>query len=312
MSAADTERAVAKAPAGPANAAESARAWSKLVRADRRPTAAVSHSPRFLRSELRMVFGRRRNQIALAVLACVPLLLAIVIKVADPTTGGDGPPFIDRVTHSGVFVAFTSLAVVMAFFLPLAVSVVAGDSIAGEAGTGTLRYLLTVPVSRTRLLAVKYAGIVAYCVAATLLVAAVGAAIGLILFPANGMNLLSGAQVGLGTAFGRLVLVALYVAASMAAIGAIGLFVSTLVESSIAAMTATAGAFVLSEVLDTIPQIDVIHPYLPSHWWLQFGDLLRDPIATSGIASGLATVVAYAALFGALAWARFSGKDVSS
>lgn len=312
MSAADTERAVAKAPAGPANAAESARAWSKLVRADRRPTAAVSHSPRFLRSELRMVFGRRRNQVALAVLACVPLLLAIVIKVADPTTGGDGPPFIDRVTHSGVFVAFTSLAVVMAFFLPLAVSVVAGDSIAGEAGTGTLRYLLTVPVSRTRLLAVKYAGIVAYCVAATLLVAAVGAAIGLILFPANGMNLLSGTQVGLGTAFGRLVLVALYVAASMAAIGAIGLFVSTLVESSIAAMTATAGAFVLSEVLDTIPQIDVIHPYLPSHWWLQFGDLLRDPIATSGIASGLATVVAYAALFGALAWARFSGKDVSS
>ena len=47
---------------------------------------------------------------------------------------------------------------------------VAGDAVAGEASLGTLRYLLVVPVSRTRLLLVKYAGAVAYCLVAALLV----------------------------------------------------------------------------------------------------------------------------------------------
>jgi hypothetical protein len=37
------------------------------------------------------------------------------------------------------------------------VAVVAGDSMAGEAGYGTLRYLLAVPAGRVRLLTVKYA-----------------------------------------------------------------------------------------------------------------------------------------------------------
>ena len=40
--------------------------------------------------------------------------------------------------------------------LPLVVAVVAGDSLAGEAGYGTLRYLLSCPAGRTRLLSVKY------------------------------------------------------------------------------------------------------------------------------------------------------------
>ena len=43
-------------------------------------------------------------------------------------------------------------------FLPLTVGVVAGDTIAGEAGQGTLRYLLVAPAGRVRLLVVKYVG----------------------------------------------------------------------------------------------------------------------------------------------------------
>ena len=58
---------------------------------------------------------------------------------------GDGPQFIGRVTGNGLFLVFTALTVSLPFFLPLIIGVVAGDSIAGEAGLGTLRYLLTVP-----------------------------------------------------------------------------------------------------------------------------------------------------------------------
>lgn len=274
---------------------------------------------RLLRSELGMVFRRRRNQVALAVLAAMPIIIAIAVRVSSGggsdssgPRGGGGPPLFDQITHNGVFVAFSALVAVVPFFLPLAVSVVSGDAVAGEASLGTLRYLLTVPVSRTRVLAVKYASVLAYCLAGTLVVATAGTVIGLALFGNGSAALLSGTPIGLGGALWRLLLVSLYVAACMAAVGAIGLFVSTLVEAPVAAIATTAGIAIASEILDTVPQISGIHPYLPSHYWMGFGDLLRDPISTSAVAPGLVSVAVYVALFLTLAWARFGGKDVTS
>lgn len=274
--------------------------------------AARPVSSRFLRSELAMVFLRRRNQVVLAVLAAVPILIAVAVKLSTPKPGDGGPQFISQVTQNGVFVAFSSLTVVLPFFLPLAVSVVSGDSVAGEAGSGTLRYLLVVPVDRTRLLAVKYASIVIFGAAAALVVAAVGVLIGLALFQSGSATLLSGATVGFGDVLWRLLLTALYVAACMAALGAVGLFVSTLVESSVAAMASTAGLAIVAQVLDQVPQLHAIQPYLANHWWLAFGDLLRTPIDTGNIVHGLVVTLCYVAIFTAAAWARFGGKDVSS
>jgi ABC-2 type transport system permease protein len=276
-----------------------------------RPTPRRAVSTRLLRSELGMVFRRRRNQAILVALAAIPILIAVAVRLSAPS-GDDGPPFLGQIAANGIFVALTGLTVVLPFFLPLAVSVVSGDAVAGEASLGTLRYLLAVPVSRTRLLAVKYAGVVAYCIAAALAVATAGALIGLALFPFGPVTLLSGTEIPYAAALGRLLLVALYIAASVAALGAIGIFVSTLTESPIAAMATTAVLAIASQVLDSVPQLSAIHPWLLSHYWLSYGDLLRDPIATEGVLRGLFAAGAYIALFGALAWSRFTGKDVSS
>jgi ABC-2 type transport system permease protein len=201
---------------------------------------------------------------------------------------------------------------VLPLFLPLAVAVVAGDAVAGEASAGTLRYLLVLPVHRGRLLAVKYAGVVAFSLVATLLVSAVGVAVGWALFPSGAVTLLSGTQVSTGAAIGRVLLVSLYLAGCMAALAAIGLFVSTLVEASVAAIATTVGVAIASQIVDAVPQVDVVHPYLFSHWWLSFGDLLRTPIVTGDVVQGIGVSVAYVAIFGSLAWARFAGKDVAS
>lgn len=279
--------------------------------------AAVRRPPvlssRFLRSELGMVFSRRRNQIILLVLAAIPVLIGVAVKVSTPEGNGtEGPPFLYSIATNGVFVALTSLSVVLPLFLPLAVAVVTGDAVAGEASLGTLRYLLVVPVSRTRLLAVKYAGALAYLLAAALLVGSVGIGVGLLLFPTGPVTLLSGTQVSLAGGIGRVVLVAFYVAAMMAAVAAIGLFVSTLTESPIAAMAATVVLSITSQVLDTVPQLDWLHPWLFSHYWLDYGDLLRDPINTTGVVDNLLVTGAYVLVFGSLAWARMTTKDVSS
>lgn len=68
----------------------------------------------------------------------------------------------------------------------------------------------------------------------------------------------------------------------------------------------------VSQILDNIPAVSAIHPYLPSHYWLAFGDLLRDPISTDLLTTGLLSSAAYAAIFWTAAWARFAGKDVTS
>ena len=130
-------------------------------------------STRFLRSELKIIFGRRRNLAGLAVLAAVPVILAIAVRVSSPGQG-DGPNFITAIAGNGLFVAFAALALELPLFLPLAISAISGDSVAGEANLGTLRYLLAIPAGRTRLLVIKYAAIVIFAVVATLLVATVG------------------------------------------------------------------------------------------------------------------------------------------
>jgi ABC-2 type transport system permease protein len=283
-----------------------------------RPTVTAPRllSTRLLRSELGLVFGRRRNQALLVALACVPVLIAVAIRLSTGGGGDDddgrGPAFIGQIAGNGLFVAFTALVVTLPLFLPLAVSVAAGEAVAGEASIGTLRNLLVVPVSRTRLLLVKFAGIVAFGVAAALTVAAAGVLIGLVLFPVGPVTLLSGSTLPVGEALVRVVLVALYVAAMLAGLAAIGLFASTLTEVPIAAMAVTAITAVVVQILGAVPQISAIHPYLLTHWWLRFGDLLRDPVVYGEMARGLLVTVAYVAVFGSLAWARLGTKDVSS
>jgi len=267
---------------------------------------------RLLRSELRLIFLRWRNLILLAVLAAIPVLVGIALRLAGPSSGGQGPPFLDQVAGNGVFLAFLALTVMLTLVLPLAVAVVSGDSVAGEAGHGTLRYLLTVPAGRTRLLAIKYTGLLCYCLVCSLLIALVSLAVGAAAFPIGPVTLLSGSTVPLADGLVRLLLVALYVAAGMGALAAIGLAVSTFTEHAIAAISAILVITIGSEVADNVPQFSVVHPFLPTHWWLSFDGLLRSPVAWGEIGQGLLSFGIYAVIFAAIAWARFSTADVTS
>lgn len=276
----------------------------------RRPVVAVSL--RFLLSELRLMFGRRRNQIGLLVLAAVPVGIAIAVKTTVSQPGQDAPDFFRSITSNGLFVALAALTIELGLFLPLAVSVVAGDSVAGEANIGTLRYLLAVPVTRTRLLLVKLAAIVVGAFLATFTVAVVGMVMGVALFGGGPMTLLSGTQVGFGSGLLRVVLAAAYLSCGLASLGAVGLFVSTMTEQPIGAMVATVILSTTSYILDSIPQVAWMHPYLLTHHWMDFGDLFRDPIAWNNIVAGLYLAAGYTVVFLAAAWARFSTKDVTS
>jgi ABC-2 type transport system permease protein len=266
---------------------------------------------RLYRGEMRLMLTRRRNWILLAVLAVVPIFIGIAVKVSNPG-GGDGPQFIGRITGNGLFLVFTALTVAIPFFLPLVIGVISGDSIAGEAGQGTLRYLLTVPVPRGRLLAVKTLAVATFTGLAVSLVAVIGLITGALLFGVHSLVLLSGDTVGVGNALLRTLGVVAFVTIALFGLAAGGVFVSTLTENAIAAMAATVSIAVFAALLDAVPQLSAIHPALLTHHWLSFGELLRTSVSWSDITRWSALHLAYAAIFLSLAWSRITTRDITS
>lgn len=286
-------------------------------------SAAVRRAPRplwslgLLRNEIGMTFRRWRTLALLAVLAAVPVLIGVAVKIETSGEGGGpggsgGAAFVSQITSNGLFLVFTALAVTLPVFLPLAVGVVAGDAVAGEAHAGTLRYLLVAPAGRTRLLLVKYATTLTFCLVATLVVAVSALVTGALLFPVGEVTLLSGTTVPFGEGLLRALAIAVVVALSLVGVAAIGLFVSTLTNSGIAAMATTVGLLIVVQILDTIPQLHAIQPYLFSHHWLSFADVLREPVYWDQLQKNFGLQAVYAAVFGSAAWARFTARDVTA
>ncbi|MFG3100186.1 ABC transporter permease [Streptomyces sp. NPDC048182] len=277
-----------------------------------------------LRSELLITFRRWRTLALLAVLAAVPVLIGIAVRIetGDGSTvgggdraggqGGGGPAFLAQISNNGLFLVFSALAATLPVFLPMAVGVVAGDAVAGESSGGTLRYLLVAPAGRTRLLLTKFATVLSFCLAATLVVAASALAVGALLFPLGDLTTISGTRISYADGLGRALLIALVVAASLVGMAALGLFVSTLTGSGIAAMATTVGLLITVQILDQIPQLDALGPYFFSHYWLSFADLMREPVYWDDLIRNLGLQALYAAVFGSAAWARFTTKDVTA
>jgi ABC-2 type transport system permease protein len=266
---------------------------------------------RLYRSEVRLLLVRRRNAALLLALAALPVLIGVAVKLSTPRAG-QGPAFLGQITGNGLFLVFTALTVALPIFLPLAVGVVSGDSIAGEAATGTLRYVLTVPVTRGRFLTVKTLGVATYTTVAVGVVALVGLVTGAILFGVHAMTLLSGDTVSAADGLLRALGVAAYVAVALLGLAAGGLLVSTLTENPIGAMATTIGLVVVSAVLDSVPQLARIHPWLLTDHWLGYGELLRSGVDVPSLLRWSGLHLAYAAVFLSLAWARLTTKDVTS
>jgi ABC-2 type transport system permease protein len=265
--------------------------------------------------ELRKLFGRPRTWTTIAVLNSLPVLVAVLLQITDlAPRPGEGPPFLSAVLTNGALFPLAALAIVLPLFLPVAVAVVAGDSVAGEAQAGTLRYLLARPAGRTRLLVAKLVAVMAFVLVAVVVVAAVGYLLGSLLFevqPVAGTSV-SGTSLTTEELAGRTVLAIGYVTVSMLGVAAFGLFFSTLTDSPLAAALGALAILIGSSLLFTLDAASPIAPYLPTRYWLAFVDIFRDPIQWRDITRGLALQGVYVGVLLAAAWANFTTKDVTS
>ena len=121
-----------------------------------------------LQIELYKIFRKPRTYISFGAVAIMVVIIQAAMKF-------DGHSYIEFLTGSlqeslfipfdnilnGYFVCFIILNLLLVH-IPLLIALVAGDSIAGEANMGTLRLLVSRPVSRTRLLLAKFFASVVY------------------------------------------------------------------------------------------------------------------------------------------------------
>lgn len=266
--------------------------------------------------ELVKLCRRPRTWVSLLLLCGLPATIAIFLAVTKVGPApGEEPAFLAAVLANGSLFPAAALAIVLPIFLPVAVAVVAGDSVAGEASSGMLRYLLIRPVGRTKLLVAKLVAVVAYVLLAVVSVAVTAYITGISLFeaqPGTTVITVSGVSLTPAELLVRTAAALLYVAVSMLGVAAIALFLSTVTDSSLGAALGALAALVTSTALVTLDAAASVRPYLPTRYWLAWIDFFRDPILWRDIERGLALQGVYVAVFLAMAWANFATKDVTT
>jgi ABC-2 type transport system permease protein len=282
--------------------------------------------------ELIKMARRPRTWVSIALLCGLPALVAVFVAVTHVVPPpGQGPTLLSAVLSNGSLYPAAALAIVLPIFLPVAVAVMAGDTIAGEAGSGMLRYLLARPVGRTRLLAAKLVALITYTLTAVVLVAVTAYFTGRILFGDQPVAVTTGGGLSSGTIAAHVAATSLsgtamtptdilirtaativFIAVSMLGVGSIALFLSTLTDSPLAAALGALAALITSGVLVTLNAAGSVNPYLPTRYWLAWVDFFREPILWRDIDRGLAVQAVYVVVLLGAAWANFATKDITS
>jgi ABC-2 type transport system permease protein len=299
--------------------------------------------------ELAKLLRRPRTWISVVLTCALPFMVAVFITVTHLVPPpGQGSAFLSAVLQDGALYPAAALALVLPVFLPVAVAVVAGDSIAGEATGGTLRYLLVRPVGRTRLLVAKLVSVTVYVLLVVLAVTFTAYATGVFLLgpseaaavgqvpgvpggaaggsvpglagqaPTAGqaaggaVTSLSGAPLSLLQLTERTAGAIAFITVSMLGVAAIALFLSTITDSALGSALGALAALVASEVLVTLNAATVVQPYLPTRYWLAWIDFFRQPVFWRDIQRGFGIQAVYVVVFLAAAWANFSTRDITA
>lgn len=275
-----------------------------------------------LRIELFKVFKRPRTYISFVAIGAIVALILLALYA-------DGNNFmvfgmqsltqdfeIQGKVLNGYLVCFIILQTLL-IHVPLLIALVAGDQLAGEANMGTLRLLITKPVSRTRLLLAKFTASTFYTILLLIWMAFLALLVSVWIFGTGDLMILKSSEVILiarsdviwryFAAFG-------FAAIAMTTVAALAFLLSIFAENSIGPIVATMSVIIVFTILSTmdIPIFNSIKPFLfTSHMigWKGFFDatVYWEPIAVS---AGILCL--HIAFFLGLAIYIFRKKDILS
>ncbi len=279
-----------------------------------------------IRTEFTKAARRTRTLVIALLLVGLPTLIVIAINAHGDHGDGDAGEGLFRLAQqSGYLVPAAVLSAMSGFLLVVIAGMFAGDSVAGDAAWGNLRYLLMRPVPRGRLLVAKaiVAGMLIW--AATILVALAGLVAGVLLFGAHsvtvpdfgtfsfdGSSLATGFQLWPGVLLLRIAIATGYVAFGFTALLALGTLFSILTDTAASAIGATVGVYIVSEILDGITQLGRVRYLFPTHYFNAWVTMFTENRYSHDMITGVMSQLVYLAVFGTLAIVWFRRKDIRS
>lgn len=277
---------------------------------------------KLLRIELFKIFRRPRTYISFGIVTAISL----IIQLAMLSGGKDFVSFgMQGITDqfdiqgdiiNGYFVTYIILQSLLVQ-IPLLVALVAGDMLAGEANIGTLRLLLTKPISRPKLILIKFLASLVYTILLIVWLAVVGLFLSLAIFGAGDMiNMKSDAFIMIlkGDVMWRYVAAFGFAALAMTAIAAMAMMLSAFADNSIGPIIATMGIVVVLTILSSLelPLFNLIKPYLFTTHMIGWKGFFDDQVPYGAIGRSALVLVIYTAAFLGTTIAYFNKKDITS
>ncbi len=267
------------------------------------------------RAEFGRQLTRRRTQLALGFLVVLPLILvgAFLIGVPDdPDTSTRGTSLADVATASAANFTLFTLFVSAGFLLIVVVALFCGDAVASEASWGSLRYLLAIPVPRARLLRQKFLVGLAYSGFALVLLPTVAMIAGTLAFGWGPLQTQIGEQIPAGEAVLRIAMVVGFIGVTMLTVASLAFLLSVLTDAPLGAVGGAVLLWILSNILEAVEALGDLRSVLPTQYASAWLSLLSSPIQTEDMVKGAISAVAYSTVFLAIAFWRFTRKDVVS
>jgi ABC-2 type transport system permease protein len=266
---------------------------------------------------IRVEFARQISQWRVRVVLIIFAVLPIVVRLAF-LIGGAGGPAAGRTDLAAfaqasgtTFTAFI-LVITAGFLLMLVVALLFGDMIAGEASRSTLKYLLTIPVGRTRLLFVKVVVASTVLVVGILILTGMSLLVGTISYGGGGIQIPVGPQLGMGESLLRILAAVAVICLHLSWAAALGTMFTVLAEAPLAAAGGVVITSILSSILERIPDLGFVRNYLPTWNTDAFREFFAARIDYGPVADSVLSALIYALVFTAIAVWWFRRKNISS
>ncbi|UQX89577.1 ABC transporter permease [Jatrophihabitans telluris] len=285
------------------------------------PAAGADDDPRLafrlgatlpLRVEFRRQLKRRRTQWTGIFLLILPILMALAFKIGGGSGDSGGAALVDLATDgAGNFALFTEFASV-GFLLVVIVAMFCGDTVASEAGWSSLRYLLSLPVPRARLLRQKLLVALGFSFAVNLLLPGWAYLVGGIFFGWAPARSPFGGTFSYLATVERMGIVAGYACGQALVVAGLAFLLSVLTDAPLAAVGGATFLVVVSNILDSITALNPYRVVLPTHFQYSWLDALTPTISWDDMVRGSCLALIYTAVFLTAAWIRFADKDITS
>lgn len=273
-----------------------------------------------LKNELWKLFGKKRTYIGFGAFILAQTAMLLAFKYTrwqsdfERLLGSNG--YLASEFISALTVAIVMLMPQIILLMPLYTSLVGGDLVAKEYEDGTLRMILSRPISRPRLLLVKW---IAGVIFAAVLVVALGMiALGFarILFPWKGMFFFAPGMafsvLPAGEGFARYILAHVFLAVNASVILSVAFMFSCFNMKPAAATILALSYMFVNVVLEGIPFFDRYEHWFITHHFRCWLYVFQNPIPWAQILQSEIVLIAACATTFVVGCTAFQLRDIKS